>query len=299
MFFKKAVSWIAKQIGGRRLQSKVSNWFDKTGLGRALSIAGDALLVGGAVKGVGALKGLMTGAKVAKAGQAAQQTQAIIAAGPKPAQALITGSAKVAPRAISQAAATASPSALGMGAAQTVGQTAAQAAATPLRALTAPPAISTMAPRAAAMVSPTAVAAPIAQTAVQAPSTLGQMFGKGVAGAGDLARQGVRAGMEGLGTAAKFAKENAAIIAPAAVGVSNVIGARMQQSLEEERMRQEQEARNSLAGLLMGAFGSQLGGTGTTPGQAPRSVTARYAPDALESLGRSFNALPGLPTYRG
>lgn len=259
MFFKKAVSWIAKQIGGRKLQSKVSNWFDKTGLGRALNIAGDALIVGGAVKGVSALKGLVTGAKVAKAGQAAQQTQAIIAAGPKPAQALITGSAKVAPRAISQAAATASPSALGMGAAQTVGQTAAQAAATPLRALTAPPAVSTMAPRAAAMVSPTAVAAPIAQTAVQAPSTLGQMLGKGARGAADLAGRGVRAGMEGLGTAAKFAKENAAIVAPAAQGVASVIGARMQQSVEEERMRREQEEKNRLAMLLMPMFQAQIG----------------------------------------
>lgn len=318
MFFKKAVSWIAKQIGGKDLQRRVSSWFDKTALGKALSIAGDTLLVGGAVKGVGALKGLMTGSKAAQAASAAKQTQAIIAAGPKPAQALITGSANVAPKALSQAATAASPSALSIGAGQAasslptaaltggryqaaeqmlqgaqqaggaVAQQAAQLGTLPVPA--AP--ISALAPRAATMVAPQVA------EAVAKPS-IGQMLGKG---AKDLAGEALGAAKTGLGKAGQFTKENAAWLGPAAIATSSVLGQRAEMSLEEERMRREQEARNSLAGLLMGAFGPQMGAGGGTAGTgagSPGSVTNRYAPDQLASLGRGVNALPGFPSYRG
>lgn len=53
--------WIAGRLKGEKARKSTMNWMDKTGLGQLLGIAGDAAIVGGALKGASALKGLITG----------------------------------------------------------------------------------------------------------------------------------------------------------------------------------------------------------------------------------------------
>ena len=63
------------------------------------------------------------------------------------------------------------------------------------------------------------------------------------------------------------AKEYAPLIQATAGPIANVIGQRMEQSLEEEKMKREQDARNRMAMLLMPMFQSQLQQYGQLYGQ--------------------------------
>jgi|SanBayMetagenome_1026888.scaffolds.fasta_scaffold01480_9 hypothetical protein len=67
-----------------------------------------------------------------------------------------------------------------------------------------------------------------------------------------------------ISDAAKFAKENAAWLGPAATSAANIYGAQSEQAIEEERLRMEQERidedqarRDRLAQLLMPMFQQQ------------------------------------------
>ena len=259
-FTKKIAGWVAGRIKGEKARKDTMRWMEKTGLGQILDIAGDAALVAGAAKGAGALKGLLTGGKAAQAGQAAAQTQAAIAAGPKPSASLISGSVPPAPaRAISQAAATPSPASLGMGAAKAAPMAAPMAA--PVAAPAAAPAVMQApmrAPMQAMVAPPTAPAirpAPVPTGMTpQMTKTAGQMGGMQ-----NVANANITRG-PGLGRSIlQGAKEYAPLIQATAGPVANVIGQRMEQSLEEERMKREQDARNRLAMLLMPMFQAQMG----------------------------------------
>lgn len=266
-FTKKIAGWVAGRIKGEQARKDTMRWMEKTGLGQILDIAGDIALTQGAIKGVSGLKGLMTGQKAAtaaQAGQAAQQTQAAIAAGPKPAASLITGSAPpVSTRAISQAAATPSPAGIGMGASRAAAPAAARAAApvalaptaaaptaaaqAPMRAMVAPGAgARTMAPRVAGAITPPSVGMTpgIAQTAMPQQNILQKTLGAIQSGASATMRYG---------------RENAPIIAATAPAVANVVGAKIEQDIEEDKIKREQDARNRLAQLLMPMFQAQMG----------------------------------------
>jgi hypothetical protein len=290
-FTKKIAGWVAGRIKGEQARKDTMRWMEKTGLGQVLDIAGDIALTQGAIKGVSGLKGLMTGQKaasasqVAQAGQAAQQTQAAIAAGPKPAASLITGSASPVPtRAISQAAATPSPAGLGMGATRAAAPMAAPAATAqaPMRAMVAPAATPTAAPAAVRMAAPPVSAGPT-QAATNAFQSR-QMLERSIPTpqTRDIfqapSRTGVQAAMpqmarpepnilqktlgavrSGASATMQYGRENAPLIAATAPAVANVIGAKIEQDIEEDKIKREQAARNRLAMLLMPMFQAQMG----------------------------------------
>ena len=83
----------------------------------------------------------------------------------------------------------------------------------------------------------------------------------------NVANANIAGGPGGLRGIAQFGRENASWLGPAATATSNVIGKRMEMSLEEEQMKREQDAKNRLAMLLMPMFQSQLGQYGQLYGQ--------------------------------
>lgn len=288
-FTKKIAGWIAGRIKGEKARKATMRWMEKTGLGMILDAAGDYALAQGAIKGAGALKGLMTGQKAA---QAAQQTQAAIAAGPKPSASLITGSMPPAPaRAISQAVATPSPAGLGMSAAPAAAPTitpqlrmpqmpsalpakAAGGAApmpsfTPTPRPTLPPAPSPM----RAMVAPPAAPPAVPPTGGMTPAMTGTAQRMG--GLQNVANANIAGGPGGFRGAMQFARENAGWLGPAATATGNVIGSYItsnnERAIEQEKLDREQDAKNRLAMLLMPMFQAQLGqytqqyGTPTLP----------------------------------
>lgn len=68
----KAAGWLAGRLKGEKARKKTMDWMKKTGVGQLLGAAGDTALIGGAVggaaKGLGALKGLFTAGSAAAAG---------------------------------------------------------------------------------------------------------------------------------------------------------------------------------------------------------------------------------------
>jgi hypothetical protein len=60
-FTSRIAGWTAGRLKGEKARKKTMDWMQKTGVGQLLGVAGDAALVGGALKGAGALKGLITG----------------------------------------------------------------------------------------------------------------------------------------------------------------------------------------------------------------------------------------------
>ena len=252
-FTKKIAGWVAGRVKGEQARKDTMRWMEKTGLGMILDAAGDAALIGGAVKGAGALKGLL-------GGQAAP-----LKALPAPGAATTT----VAPRAATAVGTPAMASA-----AAPVAAPAAASTAAPMKALVAPGTGSTaMAPRAAApmaapMAAPAAVPRPmqamVAPAAAPAPMAGGmtpQMRGAAQRAGGleNVANANVAGGPGGFRGAAQFARENAGWLGPAATATGNVIGSAIDRSVEEEKMRREQEARNRLAMLLMPMFQAQMG----------------------------------------
>lgn len=244
-FTKKIAGWVAGRIKGEQARKDTMRWMEKTGLGMILDAAGDYALTQGALKGAGKLKGLLTGG-----GQAAAPLKALPAPG--------ASTTTIAPR---------TASAIGApGAAPAITPTAAPAA--PMKALVAPGTGSTaMAPRAASAMTPPAPRPMQSMTApapTPAPAPMGgmtppmradvQRFG----GMENVANANITRG-PGLGRSIlQGAKEYAPLIQATAGPVANVIGQRMEQSLEEEKMKREQDAKNRLAQLLMPMFQYQM-----------------------------------------
>jgi hypothetical protein len=253
-FTKKIAGWVAGRIKGEQARKDTMRWMEKTGLGMILDAAGDYALTQGALKGAGKLKGLLTGG-----GQAAAPLKALPAPG--------ASTTTIAPR---------TASAIGApGAAPAITPTAVPAA--PMKALVAPGAGSTaMAPRAAsAMVPPTPrpMQSMVAPAPAPAPAPTGgmtpQMRGAAQRAGGleNVANANVAGGPGGFRGFMQGAKEYAPLIQATAGPVANVIGQRMEQSLEEEKMKREQDARNRMAMLLMPMFQSQLQQYGQLYGQ--------------------------------
>lgn len=67
-FTKKIAGWAAGRLKGEQARKDTMRWMEKTGLGQILGVGGDAALIGGALKGAGALKGLLTGGGASSAG---------------------------------------------------------------------------------------------------------------------------------------------------------------------------------------------------------------------------------------
>ena len=63
----------------------------------------------------------------------------------------------------------------------------------------------------------------------------------------------------GASATMRYGRENAPLIAATAPAVANVIGAKIEQDIEEDKIKREQEARNRLAQLLMPMFQAQMG----------------------------------------
>lgn len=66
-FTQRLAGWTAGRLGGSKARERTMDWMEKTGLGKALSFAGDAAITGSALKGIGGLKNLMTGGQAAAA----------------------------------------------------------------------------------------------------------------------------------------------------------------------------------------------------------------------------------------
>lgn len=132
-----------------------------------------------------------------------------------------------------------------------VGQMTAQAPS-PMRAMVAPGAgTTTVAPRAAGAITPPTTAAMPTPTPMPEPGLFSRTMGA-------LGR-----GAEAVG---EFGRRNAPIIQATATPLAAVIGGRMEQDIEERKLRlqeeqfqREQEARDRLAQLLMPMFQQQAG----------------------------------------
>jgi hypothetical protein len=117
-------------------------------------------------------------------------------------------------------------------------------APSPMQAMTAPAA----APAAAPMAAPTGGMTPPMRATAQR-----------MGGIENVANANITRGAGGLRGAAQFARENASWLGPAATATGNVIGSAIDRSVEEEKMRREQDAKNRLAMLLMPMFQQQMG----------------------------------------
>jgi hypothetical protein len=51
--------WTAGRLKGEKARKRTMDWMQKTGVGQLLGVAGDAALIGGALKGAGALKSMI------------------------------------------------------------------------------------------------------------------------------------------------------------------------------------------------------------------------------------------------
>lgn len=234
-FTKKIAGWVAGRIKGEQARKDTMRWMEKTGLGQILDIAGDIALTQGALKGAGKLKGLFTGGPAAPAA---------------------TTAAKALPEGVTEVGRLASASPAESRA--LVSQVAAPSAMKPLP--TAGAATTTVAPRPMqAMVSPRTVPA---QAPTPIPTGMTPQMTRTAAQMGGMQNVANASVTRGPGMVRSFlqgAKEYAPIIQATATPVANVIGQRMEMSLEEERMKREQEARNRLAMLLMPMFQAQMG----------------------------------------
>ena len=57
-FTSRIAGWTAGRLKGEKARKKTMDWMKKTGVGQLLGVAGDAALIGGALKGAGALKSM-------------------------------------------------------------------------------------------------------------------------------------------------------------------------------------------------------------------------------------------------
>lgn len=231
--------WTAGRLKGEKARKRTMDWMQKTGVGQLLGVAGDAALIGGALKGAGALKGLLTGG----AGQAAGAGTAVLPSTPiESARGMLAG-----------------------GDADLVAQMVegGRAMAPPLKPM-APMggATTAVAPRVSA--APSMTPPPVPATPRINPSALGNVANANVVNEarstalGDMLRGGARAVGRGAMAAGRFAGENIEPLAVGASAISESLAASRRTALEEEQLRLEQERRNRLAELLMPMFQAEV-----------------------------------------
>ena len=330
-FTKKIAGWVAGRIKGEKARKDTMRWMEKTGLGMILDAAGDYALAQGAIKGAGALKGLLTGGGQAAAPVAAKALpEGVTEVGrmasaspaearfltaqmvqPKPMPVAGAGTTTVAPRAAtaitpppappsamtaptatrivatptapSPMQAMVAPGAgagpvtprIGMPQMPTSLPPAGGAAPTPIASQVSagmrPPTPPTPAPTFAATPRPTLPPAPspmqamTAPAAAPAPAPMGGMTppmratAQRMGGIENVANANITRGAGGFRGFMQGAKEYAPLIQATAGPVANVIGAKIEQDIEQQKLDREQRARNNLAMLLMPMFQAQMG----------------------------------------
>lgn len=284
-FTKKIAGWVAGRIKGEQARKDTMRWMEKTGLGMVLDAAGDYALAQGALKGAGKLKGLLTGGekvaapvaakalpegvtevgRMASASPAEARSLTAQMVQPKPMQAMVApgaGAGPVTPR-------------IGMPQMPTSLPPAGGAAPTPIASQVSagmrPPTPPTPEPTFAATPRPTLPPAPspmqamTAPAAAPAPAPTGGMTppmratAQRMGGIENVANANITRGAGGFRGFMQGAKEYAPLIQATAGPVANVIGAKIEQDIEQQKLDREQRARNNLAMLLMPMFQAQMG----------------------------------------
>ena len=273
-FTKKIAGWVAGRIKGEQARKDTMRWMEKTGLGQILDIAGDIALTQGALKGAGKLKGLFTGGPAAPAAAKAlpegvTEVGRMASASPAEARSLTAqmvqpkpmpplpapgaGTTTFAPR--TATAIGAPPPVTGM------------PSATPMRAMVAPP-VSAAGPTQAAtnafqsrQMLERSIPTPQTRDIFQAPSRTGVQAAMPQMARPEpnILQKTLGAVKSGASATMQYGRENAPLIAATAPAVANVIGAKIEQDIEEEKIKREQAARNRLAMLLMPMFQAQMG----------------------------------------
>ena len=111
-FTSRLAGWAAGRLKGEKARQKTMEFVDKTGVGKLLSLAGDAALLGGAGKlaGMGAqAMGIGKAAKAAQAADAIKNTEAFLKANQGVISPLAGGSARSLAQQAAQGAVTAAP----------------------------------------------------------------------------------------------------------------------------------------------------------------------------------------------
>jgi hypothetical protein len=270
-FTKKIAGWVAGRIKGEQARKDTMRWMEKTGLGQILDIAGDIALTQGAIKGAGKLKGLLTGG-----GQAAAPLKALPAPGastttvaPRTATAVAPPSAPAAMPRPTLPAPAAAPMAAPVAApmAAPVTPSPMQAMVAPRATPTAPPPVSAGPTQAATNTFQSrrmleqSIPTPQARDVFQAPSRAGVQAAlpRMAQPEPNIFQKALGAVKGGASATMQYGRENAPLIAATAPAVANVIGAKIEQDIEQDKIKREQEARNRLAMLLMPMFQAQIG----------------------------------------
>jgi len=226
-FTSRIAGWTAGRLKGEKARKKTMDWMQKTGVGQLLGVAGDAALIGGALKGAGALKGGLK--ELLGAREAVQGGSSLAQYANLPTSLPSAGAGAAAPAFAPSAAGQAASSQI----AGMAGPSVAKAGGLE-RFASLPTGMSAAAPT---------VTAPAVSPPTEAPSRLGEMFKGGAKKVGQAAT-----------ATGRFAKENVEPLTYGASALSESLASSRKTALEEEQMRLEQERRNRLAELLMPFF---------------------------------------------
>lgn len=217
--------WTAGRLKGEKARKRTMDWMQKTGVGQLLGVAGDAALIGGALKGAGAIKGglkELLGVKGATAGQGAgavastpiESARGMLAGGDADlvAQAVESGRAMKPPLKPMPTSATAKTSTV-------------------------------VAPRPNTGIGIPKITPTTPSPNLPEPSAMSKML---------------KAAGRGAMATGRFARENVEPLAYGASAISESLAASRRTALEEEQLRLEQERRNRLAELLMPMFQAEV-----------------------------------------
>lgn len=223
--------WTAGRLKGEKARKRTMDWMQKTGVGQLLGVAGDAALIGGALKGAGAIKGGLKELLGIKAGTG---TAALPSTPIESARGMLAGGdADLVAQAVEGGRAMAPPlkpmGAMG-------GTSTAVAPRVPVAPRMTPPAIGG--------------AAPVSTAGVANANVIGQAKSP-VAGMLSGAGRAVTA-------AGRFAKENVEPLTYGASALTDYFANRRRTDLEEEQLQLERERRNRLAELLMPMFQAEV-----------------------------------------
>lgn len=228
--------WTAGRLKGEKARKRTMDWMQKTGVGQLLGVAGDAALIGGALKGAGAIKGGLKELLGIKAGTG---TAALPSTPIESARGMLAG-----------------------GDADLVAQAVegGRAMTPPLKPMGAMGGTSTaVAPRVSAAPSMTPPPTPTTPRPNLSALRLGDVANANVVTQPrmDMSKMLGRAG-GAVSSAGRFARENVEPLAYGASALTDYFANRRRTDLEEEQLRLEQERRNRLAELLMPMFQAEV-----------------------------------------
>ena len=223
--------WTAGRLKGEKARKRTMDWMQKTGVGQLLGVAGDAALIGGALKGAGAIKGGLK--ELLGAREAVQGSSALSQYANLPTSLPSAGAGAAAPAFAPSAAGQAASSQIAGMAGPSVAKVGGLE-----RFASLPTGMSAAAPVATA---------PVVPPPTETPGRLSKMLRGGVERAGKAAT-----------ATGRFARENIEPLAYGASALTDYFANRRRTDLEEEQLRLEQERRNRLAELLMPMFQAEV-----------------------------------------